>query len=174
MAKFDTAVISRMIPGIFRIDPFETEKYLTCSAIKNGKNRRMPKIPDPLIETIAESQFKLFKDSILPAMRSGQCLPEYIQACKDSGENDCENLCGALVTAKTEQSCVNFQNGSLARSICLAVNKKDFAACDDQKGKFIPSPQDPIGEDLWYECVQLSHFVRAARENKPDLLEESF
>ena len=173
IANFDAVAMSQAIPDMFRMNPFETEKYLTCSAIKNGKIEECQKIPDPLVETHCEFQFKLFKDSVLPAMRSGQCLPEYVQACKDSDKEDCENLCSALVNAKTEQSCADFQNGSLARSICLAVNKKDFAACDDQKGKFTPSPQDPtVGEDIWYECVQLSYFVRAVRENNPDLLEE--
>lgn len=173
-----TKDIITLTSEMFRVNPFKTENFLICSAIKEKNIGYCKNMPDPMVVSHCEYRVKLFLESILPSMKAGNCSAEFVQACKNSGEDDCQNLCQALVMSKSESDCASFSKGSLAQTLCLAINKKDYSACDvmrnlprgSQGGGSVE--QGGVGEDNYYKCFQLAYFARAVRDRNPAILEE--
>ncbi|MDP1845167.1 MAG: hypothetical protein Q8L09_00280 [Candidatus Moranbacteria bacterium] len=173
----ETKDIILLASEMFRINPFKTENFLICSAIKEKNIGYCKSIPDPMVLSHCEYRVKLYLESILPSMKAGNCSVEFVQACKNSGEDDCQNLCQSLVMSKSESDCASFPKGSLTQALCLAINKRDYAACDVMKNLPRASQggsveQGGVGEDLWYKCFQLAYFARTVRDNNPAILEE--
>jgi len=138
----------------------KSASYNLCLAIKkNDKKYCDPLEVNPEKYQECLDNFVKYSKIIFPSLRANRCDPEFIDACKSTGENNCESSCRGLVMKEIAE-CDNILNNPVLKNACLAINRDDVSLCNLSGN-----------EDEETACQETFYFFEAVKENNASLLE---
>lgn len=134
--------------------------YNLCLAIKKNDKKYCDPLkvkPEKYQECL--NNFVKYSEIIFPSLRANRCDPKLIDACKSTGEKNCESSCRGLVMKQLAE-CDNILNNPELKNACLSINKNDINLCNLSGN-----------EDEGTTCQEIFYFFEAAKENNASLLE---
>lgn len=134
------------------------ESYFECAAISQEDISKC----DVLGEN--SSEYKKCRQNFLisvkfafPALRGQKCDSAMIDACKESGTGDCENVCSAIIS-DSNRDCSDISSAP-QRAACWALEKGNISPCDSLK------------QEMDKQFCKFAYFLTlAAKSNNPELL----